>query len=150
MLTLLKTPVKTADKGQGHFGSQQAAGMSSVGSSLLPGRGGGNPGSALTSLCLLRQDLFSCTQQYWVVHLHRPLCNEGQEEVHVINEVLEAGVGQVLWLISANRCLVSVDVNYPIFHLDVVSQVLGETLSFKGILSILHWWGEHWTKRRIP
>lgn len=149
MLTLLKTPIKMADKGQGHFGSQQAASMSSAGSSLVPRRGGSNPGSTLTSFRLLRQDLCSCTQQCWVMHLHRSLCNQGQEEVHVINEVLKIGVGQVLWLVSASCCFVSIDVNYPILHLNVVSQVLSKIPSFKGILSILHRWCEHWTKRRI-
>lgn len=97
----------------------------------------------LTSFCLLRQDLFSCIQQCWVVHLHRPLCNQGQEEVHVINEVLKAGVGQILWLISVSCCLVFIDVNYTILHLNVVSQVLTEIPHVKGILSILHWRGEH-------
>lgn len=124
--------------------------MESVSPSLLPGRGEDNPGSALPALCLLGQDLCGCTQQFWAVHLHGPLRDQGQEEVHVINEVLEAGVGQVLWLISFNCCFVSIDINYPILHLDMVSQVLTEIPGFKGILSILHWRGEHWTKRRIP
>lgn len=81
---------------------------------------------------------------FW--HLHRPLCDQGQKEIHVINKVLEAGVRQVLGLISSSCCLVTIDVNNPILHLDVVSQVLRETPSFKGILSILHWRGEHCTK----
>lgn len=84
------------------------------------------------------------------MHLHRPLCNQDQEEIHVIDEVLEAGVGQILWLISLSCCLVCVDINYPILHLHVVPQVLREVPSVKGILSILHWRGEHCSKRRIP
>lgn len=63
--------------------------------------------------------------------------------------MLEAGVRQVLWLISSSCCFVTIDVNDPILHLDMVSQVLREIPSFKGILSILHWWGEHCTKGRI-
>lgn len=132
---LLKTQVKRADKGPGHLGSQ-------VCHQRVPPSSQEGEGAALTSLC-------PRGRTWCVVHLHRPLCNQDQEEVHVIHEALEAGVGQVLRLISLSRCLVCIDINYPILHLDMVSQVLGEIPSVKGILSTLHWRGEHCTKRRI-
>lgn len=66
-----------------------------------------------------------------------PLSNEGNEEVHVVNEGVVVGAGQVFGLVLVCGSGVVVHVDEAIFHARDVAQALLQVLGVEGILAIL-------------
>lgn len=67
----------------------------------------------------------------------RALRNESNEEVHVIDEGVVVGAGQVFGLMFVRGGGVVVHVDDAILHTSDVSQVLWQVLGFEGVFSIL-------------
>lgn len=65
------------------------------------------------------------------------LSNEGNEEVHVVDEGFIVGAGQVFGLVLVCGSGVVVHVDEAIFHARDVAQVLLQVLGFEGILAVL-------------
>lgn len=74
------------------------------------------------------------------------LRNESNEEVHVIDEGVVVGAGQVFGLMFVCSGGVIVHVDDAILYTSDVSQVLWKVLGFEGVLSILWRWEEHYLK----
>ena len=70
------------------------------------------------------------------------LCNEGNEEVHVIDEGVVVGAGQVFGLMFVSSCLVIVHIDDTILHTSNVSQILWQVLCVKGVFPVLWRRGE--------
>lgn len=71
------------------------------------------------------------------------LSNEGNEEVHVVDEGVVVGAGQVFGLVLVCGSGVVVHVDEAIFHPGDVAQVLLQVLGVKGVLAVLWRWSEH-------
>lgn len=76
----------------------------------------------------------------------RALRNESNEEVHVIDESVVVGAGQVFGLMFVCSGGVVVHVDDAILHTSDVSQVLWQVLGFEGVFSILWRWKEYCLK----
>ena len=73
------------------------------------------------------------------------LCNESNEEVHVVNEGVVVGAGQVFVLMFIGSSSVVVHEDDTILHTSNVSQILWQGLGIKGVFSVLwrsceDWW----------
>lgn len=71
------------------------------------------------------------------------LSNEGNEEVHVVDEGVVVGAGQVFGLVLVCSGGVIVHVDEAFLHARDVAQVLLQVLGFEGVLAVLWRWGEH-------
>lgn len=86
--------------------------------------------------------------QLWnTKHSRWALCNESDEEVHVVDEGVVVGAGQVLGLMFVSSRGVVVHVDETVLHTGNISQILWQVLGIKGVFPILwrrceDWWME--------
>lgn len=67
------------------------------------------------------------------------LCNESDEEVHVIDEGVVVGVGQVFGLMLVSSCCVVVHIDETVLHTGNIAQILRQVFGVKWVFTIL--WG---------
>lgn len=84
-------------------------------------------------MSVLKYRIYECNRHY----SRRALRNESNEEVHVIDEGVVVGAGQVFGLMFVRSSGVVVHVDDAILHTSDVSQVLWQVLGFEGVFSIL-------------
>lgn len=65
------------------------------------------------------------------------LGNEGDKEVHVIDEGGIVGAGQVFGLMFVSSCSIVVHVDETVLHTSHVAQILWQVFGVKGVLSLL-------------
>lgn len=65
------------------------------------------------------------------------LCDESNEEVHVVNEGVVIRAGQVFGLMLVSSCSIIVHIDDTILHTSNISQILWQVLTIKGIFPIL-------------
>lgn len=72
------------------------------------------------------------------------LCNQGNEEVHVIDEGVVIRPGQVLGLVFVGGLLVIVNIDEPLVHPGHIAKVLRQRFETEGVLILLGWGCKHW------
>lgn len=65
------------------------------------------------------------------------LCNESNKEVHVIDECVVVGPGQVFGLMFVSSCSIVVHIHETLLHAGNITQILWQVLGVKGVFSIL-------------
>lgn len=65
------------------------------------------------------------------------LCNESNEEVHVIDEGVVVGAGQVFGLMFVSSCSVVVHIDETILHPSNITQILWQVSGIEGVVPIL-------------
>lgn len=65
------------------------------------------------------------------------LCNEGDEEVHVVDEGVIVGAGHVFGLMFVSSCSIIVHIDKTLLHASNIAQILWQFLDIKGVFPIL-------------
>lgn len=65
------------------------------------------------------------------------LCNESDEEVHVVDEGVIVRAGHVFGLMFVSSCSVIVHIDDTILHASNIAQILWKVLRLKGVFPIL-------------
>lgn len=65
------------------------------------------------------------------------LCNESNEEVHVVDEGVVVGAGQVLGLMFVSSRSVVVNIDETLLHTSNIFQILWQGLGIEGVFPIL-------------
>lgn len=65
------------------------------------------------------------------------LCNESNEEVHVVDEGVVVGAGQVFGLMFVGSFSIVIHINDTILHTSNISQILRQVLGVKWVVPIL-------------
>lgn len=73
------------------------------------------------------------------------LCNESDEEVHVVDEGVVVGAGQVFGLVFVSSRSVVVHIDDTVLHTSDVSQILWQVGGIEGVFPVLwrrceDWW----------
>lgn len=76
-------------------------------------------------------------------YLRWALCDESDEEVHVVDEGVVVRAGQVFGLVLVGRSGVVVHIDEAVLHAGNITQVGWQVLGVKGILFLLWRWGKH-------